>query len=112
VDASQFLTVKKFKTMTQKAITNDTPIAMLTVGQLKAVLGTNEPPSQPAPTKETKYVYGIRGIAHLFNCSIPTASRIKRDGKIDAAIKQIGRKIVTDADLALELAGRKIGGRR
>ena len=65
------------------------------------------------PTSDSKhYVYGIRGLASLFNCSMPTANRIKQSGKIDRAIKQIGRKIVVDADLALELAGRKTGGRR
>lgn len=59
-----------------------------------------------------KYVYGISGIARLFGCSIPTANRIKKSGKIDKAITQIGRKIIVDADLALELAGYKTGGRR
>jgi len=54
-----------------------------------------------------KYVYGIQCISQLFGCSIPTAHRIKKSGKIDEAITQIGRKIVVDADLALELAGRK-----
>ena len=63
-----------------------------------------------APSK--KHVYGIRGIAKLFGCSIPTANRIKQSGKIDRAITQIGRKIIVDAELALELAGRKTGGRR
>jgi predicted site-specific integrase-resolvase len=43
---------------------------------------------------------------------MPTAHRIKKDGKIDKAITQIGRKIIVDADLALELAGRKTGGRK
>ena len=86
---------------------------MLTVGQLKEVLGANETQPQPAPVKEAKkYVYGIVGIARLFNCSLPTANRIKAGGKIDGAITQIGRKIIVDADLALELAGRKTGGRR
>ena len=59
-----------------------------------------------------KHVYGIFGISQLFGCSIPTAHRIKKSGKIDRAITQIGRKIVVDADLALELAGRKTGGRK
>ena len=54
-----------------------------------------------------KYVYGIDGIATLFNCSIPTANRIKGSGKIDKAIKQIGRKIIVDAEMALELASEK-----
>ena len=54
--------------------------------------------------KQKQYVYGIEGIASLFNCSTPTANRIKASGKIDKAIKQIGRKIIVDAELALELA--------
>ncbi len=62
--------------------------------------------------KDKKYVYGIGGIARLFGCSIPTANRIKKSGRIDRAITQIGRKIIVDADMALELAGRKSGGRR
>ena len=66
---------------------------------------------QPAADKDKKYVYGIGGIARLFGCSIPTANRIKKSGKIDRAITQIGRKIIVDADMALELAGRKSGGR-
>ena len=58
------------------------------------------------------YVYGIRGIAKIFNCSLPTANRIKKSGHIDKAITQVGRKIVIDAELALELAGhKKFGGR-
>jgi hypothetical protein len=43
---------------------------------------------------------------------MPTAHRIKKNGKIDGAITQIGRKIIVDAELALELAGRKTGGRK
>ena len=57
--------------------------------------------------KQKQYVYGIEGIASLFNCSIPTANRIKGSGKINKAIKQIGRKIIVDAELALELASEK-----
>ena len=60
--------------------------------------------------KQKQYVYGIEGIASLFNCSTPTANRIKASGKIDKAIKQIGRKIIVDAELALELAGGKKRG--
>ena len=69
---------------------------------------------QPQPVTDTsrKYVYGIPGIARLFGCSLPTANRIKKSGKIDKAITQIGRKIIVDAELALELAGKKTGGRK
>lgn len=72
----------------------------------------HQPEKNEAFAAETKkYVYGISGIARLFGCSIPTANRIKQSGKIDKAVTQIGRKIIVDADLALELAGRKTGGR-
>ena len=74
-----------------------------------ATTATDSTPTIDSTVK--KSVYGIVGIARLFGCSMPTASRIKQSGKIDKAITQIGRKIIVDAELALELAGRKTGGR-
>ena len=50
-----------------------------------------------------KYVYGIRGIANLLNCSIAKANRIKKRGIIDEAIMQEGRSIMVDVELALSL---------
>lgn len=98
--------------MTQN-VDSSTPIVILTVGQLVQVLSDKVPNKVIETVKdEKKYVYGIAGIARLFNCSIPTANRIKASGKIDKAIKQLGRKIVVDAEFALELAGRKSGGRK
>jgi hypothetical protein len=91
---------------------NNTPIAMLTVGQLKEVLGMPHPKVNDISNTDKHFVYGIMGIAKTFNCSIPTANRIKQSGKIDRAITQIGRKIIVDADLAMELAGQKNGGRK
>ena len=75
---------------------------------------SNQTEAQPQPVTDTerKYVHGILGIAKLFGCSLPTANRIKKSGKIDKAITQIGRKIIVDAELALELAGKKTGGRK
>ena len=64
---------------------------------------------QPVTDTERKYVYGILGIAKLFGCSLPTANRIKKSGKIDKAITQIGRKIIVNVELTLELAGKKTG---
>ena len=66
--------------------------------------GDNHVPAPVAETSKKKYEYGIRGIAKIFGCSIPTANRIKKSGKINAAITQVGRKIIVDADQALELA--------
>ena len=59
-----------------------------------------------------KYVYGLKGLAELFGCCKQTAFNIKKSGRIAPAIKQIGRILVIDADLALELACRKTGGRK
>ena len=67
-----------------------------------SLLGNQE--AKQAESKSKNLVYGIKGIADTFGCSIPTANRIKRSGVIDGAITQVGRKIVIDADLALELA--------
>ena len=89
----------------------------------KHASGQAEALPQPVTDTEKKYVYGILGIAKLFGCSLlgiaklfgcslPTANRIKKSGKIDKAITQIGRKIIVDAELALELAGKKTGGRK
>lgn len=74
--------------------------------------GQTEAQPQPVTDTSRKYVYGIPGIARLFGCSLPTANRIKKSGRIDKAITQIGRKIIVDAELALELAGKKTGGRK
>jgi len=77
----------------------------------RSEVGENSRPMvDEVPTKH--FEYGIRGIAKVFGCSIPTANRIKKSGTIDAAITQIGRKIIIDADLALELANNKKGGKR
>ena len=77
----------------------------------KHASGQAEALPQPVTDTEKKYVYGILGIAKLFGCSLPTANRIKKSGKIDKAITQIGRKIIVDAELArnwlLNLPGRK-----
>lgn len=62
--------------------------------------------------EEDKYVYGTAGIAELFHCSLPTANRIKKSGRIKKAITQIGRKIVVDKKMALELAGQPTFHRR
>lgn len=91
------------------------PIWQMTGEELLYLLqseGAKEPTTASTTDTSKKYVYGIMGIAKIFGCSMPTANRIKKSGKIDRAITQIGRKIIVDAELALELAGRKTGGRK
>ena len=74
-------------------------------------MSTSGEMAKASSKEEKRYVYGLAGIARLFGCSLPTANRIKQSGKINRAITQVGRKIIVDAELALELAGRKTGGR-
>ena len=57
-----------------------------------------------AQTKPKNLVYGLEGIKTLFGCSTTTAWRFKNREWIRPAISQVARKIVVDADLALELA--------
>ena len=62
---------------------------------------------RPIPKKETpapgkRYVHGLKGIQELFNVSHLTAQRYK-DGILKDAVYQYGRKIVVDADKAIEL---------
>jgi hypothetical protein len=51
-----------------------------------------------------RQVYGLKGIQELFHVSHKTA-QIYKDGILKPAVRQNGRKIVVDADLALELFG-------
>ena len=88
-------------------ISPDTRIIDLTVGQLMEILGTSKQPTIQEQPSEKKLVYGIAGIAQIFNCSMTTANRIKKSGKIDKAIKQNGRIIVVDVDHALQLFNNK-----
>lgn len=96
-------------------ITDSTPIAMLTVGQQKELfqgwvrelLGAA---NIAAPSEEStkRYVYGIAGIASLFNVSYVTACKLK-DGILQPAVLQQGRKIMCDAELAIELFRKQSG---
>ena len=90
-------------------ITDDTPIAMLTVGQLrevlfpKALLDLIEKQQQIDEERiPRRYVHGVVGIKQLFNCSYPTAHKLK-ETILKPAIKQQGRVIVVDVDHAMKL---------
>lgn len=83
-------------------ITKDTPIVMLTVGQFEELFLQKQNEVTTEPDNKKRYVYGIKGIAQLFGCSIPTAQRYK-DSFLKPAISQRGRIIVTDAEKAIEL---------
>lgn len=86
-------------------INGNTPVWQLSVNELVELISNHarkETVNKP-DQQESKYVYGIPGLAELFHCSTATANRIKQSGVIAPAIKQIGKKIIIDAELALHL---------
>lgn len=89
-------------------LNDNTPIAMLTVRQLKEVLKLNSNKEEITLIDHTqkKFVYGLKGIRELFQVSHATAQKYK-DTVIKDAIIQHGRKIIVDADKALELFSKK-----
>lgn len=97
----------KLESKSLNFVGDDTPIAMLTVGQLRAALAEKEKPEDREEEKE--YLYGIAGIRKLFNVSHVTAQRYK-DGILREACHQVGRKIIIDKKKALELFEK--GGRK
>lgn len=96
-------------------ISDSTPVAVLTVGQqkelfremVKEIIGEVNV-SAPSEKQEKRYVYGIAGIASLFNVSHATAFKLKC-GVLAPAILQQGRKILVDADMAIELFRQHAG---
>ena len=55
-----------------------------------------------------RFVYGLIGIEKALGVSHKTAQKLK-DGILAPAVKQRGRKIVTDLELALKLFDEKNG---
>ena len=84
-------------------VTEQTPLSFLTVGQFMELLHTGKQ-NEPVRIQESekRYIYGLRGIRQLFNVSHATAQRYK-DTIIKDAVLQQGRKIIVDADKAMEL---------
>lgn len=87
--------------------TDTTPIAILTVADLKTIFADLIKPAE-TPKREPSghYVYGLRGIQQLFGVSHKTAQDYKNTF-LQPAIRQNGRKIVIDADLAMELFNQR-----
>jgi hypothetical protein len=82
------------------------PLWQLTVSELKLIIAQlieDKFALKECEKKPTTRVYGIQGLANLLHCSRTTANHIKRSGLIDDAITQINRKIVIDAELAIQL---------
>ncbi|MDR3046542.1 MAG: DUF3853 family protein, partial [Bacteroidales bacterium] len=73
----------------------NTPIWQLTIGEfLELQESARQPKQEVVSAPDEKFVYGIPGIAKLLVCSKTMVHEYRRQGWIEPAIKQIGRKIV------------------
>ena len=90
--------------MVYKNFPEATPLAMLTVGELKEVIASAMPRQEieRKPDTTPNYIYGLAGIKELFGVSHATAQKLKNT-VLAPAVKQYGRKIVVDAKMAMEL---------
>ena len=80
--------------MEEKRIIDDnTPIALLTVGEFKKLLEMNKP---------KEFVHGLQGIADLFGVSKVTAQKYKNTW-LSSAVAQQGKVLLTDKAKALML---------
>lgn len=80
-------------------------IIVMTEDQLQQLISSlKEKDSQKKNETQTekRYIYGLKGIRELFNVSHVTAQRYKNTF-LKPAIIQRGRKIMVDADEALQL---------
>lgn len=85
---------------------SDTRIIDLTVADLERLLQEREERLIRRLTEQPELpaiVEGIAGIASLYHCSTATAQRIKNSGRINAAITQVGRKILVNTRVALAI---------
>ena len=88
-------------------IENTTPLAALTVGDIKELLtelgvSHSGQTAQKSQHPGKRYVYGLKGIQALFGVSHLTAQHYK-DSFLKPAVMQQGRKIVVDVEKAVEL---------
>ena len=83
------------------------PIWQLTIGEFVEILESKMPKSVVEKNHKEKnditYVYGLDGLAKILGCSKNYAGRLKRTGIFDKAIKQKGRTIIVDVEMALKL---------
>jgi len=78
-----------------KKIDPKTPIWKLTVEEFLEI--------SKILTVESKYEYGLKGLAKILGCSVSKASEIKSSGILNEAIIQRGNIIIIDKKRALEL---------
>ena len=91
-------------------VLQDTRIIDLTVAQLAEIIDRAVEESlarRQTQDNMPRFVYGIKGIAQILGVSERQARYIKSTGLLRKAIKQQGRTIITDVNLALQLFGQQ-----
>ena len=83
----------------------NTPLWQLTVGEFLSLQNTivAEPKTTVAQYDANKYVFGIDGIAKLLGCSATMVHEYRKDGWIEPAVSQRGKKIICNKQVALDL---------
>ena len=97
------------------AISDNTPVAMLTIKQLKDYLfgddGSKSPANNQRPEQqhEKRYLYGVKQLATFLKVCYATAWKLK-ETTLKPAVYQQGRVIVIDVDKVLELMSNENNG--
>lgn len=81
-------------------ISPDTPMAMLTLGQLLDNLPLNTRASEPK--EEKRFLHSLQELADFLKVSYQTVARMKSRGELDDCISQGGRWMVIDANAVLD----------
>ena len=89
----------------------DTPIWQLTVQEfvelLESVLRNHAAVPEGTARDPPRMVHGLDGLCEVIGCSKSTVMRLKKSGILVEAIVQTGRKIIIDADKALDILYNK-----
>lgn len=82
-----------------------TPIWQLTIAEFRELIqeATNNKSQVLNTVYENEYVFGISGLAELMGTSKTTAQKIKSSGQLNKAITQVGRKIIINKKIALQI---------
>jgi hypothetical protein len=92
-------------------ISMNTPVWQLTVGELVEAIGAaavTPMAVQDEPVAcDKNIVHGISGVAALLGVSKTMVQKYRKQGWIEPAIQQRGRKIICNAPLAIELFGKR-----
>ncbi|MDC8105031.1 DUF3853 family protein [Chryseobacterium sp. B21-037] len=103
------MSTQEIKILKRKLIWQMTGDELITLLKYENIYTVNRTKSSGIANKifDEKYVYGLKGIAKLLGCSVSSAMRLKKSGKINEAIIQDGRKIIVDVQKTFVLLNQE-----